>query len=50
LVFEFLQFLGKKPSPFIPESVKLIKEYSEAVNGVSTSFVKPLASLQQLIF
>ena len=29
---------GKKPSPFIPESVKLIKEYSEAVNGVSTSF------------
>lgn len=29
---------GKKPSPFIPESVKLIKEYSKAVNGVSTSF------------
>jgi cholesterol oxidase len=29
---------GKKPSPFIPESVQLIKEYSEAVNGVSTSF------------
>jgi cholesterol oxidase len=29
---------GKKPTPFIPESVKLIKEYSEAVNGVSTSF------------
>jgi cholesterol oxidase len=32
------QVKGKKPSPFIPESVKLIKEYSEAVNGVSTSF------------
>ena len=29
---------GKKPSPFIPESVKLIQQYSEAVNGVSTSF------------
>jgi cholesterol oxidase len=29
---------GKKPTPFIPESVKLIKEYSKAVNGVSTSF------------
>ncbi len=29
---------GKKPSPFIPESVKLIKEYSKVVNGVSTSF------------
>lgn len=29
---------GKKPTPFIPESVKLIKEYSEAINGVSTSF------------
>ncbi len=29
---------GKKPSPFIPESVQLIKEFSEAVNGVSTSF------------
>lgn len=29
---------GKKPTPFIPESVKLIKEYSNAVNGVSTSF------------
>ncbi|PHR31900.1 MAG: GMC oxidoreductase [Fluviicola sp.] len=28
---------GKKPTPFIPESVKLIKEYSKAVNGVSTS-------------
>ena len=30
---------GKKPTPFIPESVKLIKEYSKAVNGISTSFV-----------
>jgi cholesterol oxidase len=29
---------GKKPTPFIPESVKLIKEYCKAVNGVSTSF------------
>ena len=29
---------GKKPTPFIPESVKLINEYSEAINGVSTSF------------
>jgi len=29
---------GKRPTPFIPESVKLIKEYSKAVNGVSTSF------------
>ncbi|MEO7175369.1 MAG: GMC oxidoreductase [Saprospiraceae bacterium] len=29
---------GKKPTPFIPESVKLIEEYSKAVNGVSTSF------------
>ncbi|NOQ71789.1 MAG: NAD(P)-binding protein [Crocinitomix sp.] len=29
---------GKKPTPFIPESVKLIKEYSKVVNGVSTSF------------
>lgn len=29
---------GKKPTPFIPESVKLIDEYSKAVNGVSTSF------------
>ncbi len=30
---------GKKPSPFIPESDQLVKEYSKAVNGVSTSFV-----------
>jgi cholesterol oxidase len=29
---------GKKRTPFIPESVKMIKEYSKAVNGVSTSF------------
>lgn len=29
---------GKKPTPFIPESVKLIQEYSRAVNGVATSF------------
>lgn len=29
---------GKKPTPFIPESIQLIKEYSKAVNGVSTSF------------
>jgi len=30
---------GKKPTPFIPESDKLIKEYAKSVNGVSTSFV-----------
>ena len=30
---------GKKPTPFIPESVKLIYEYSKAVKGVSTSFI-----------
>lgn len=29
---------GKKPTPFIKESVKLVKEYSKAINGVSTSF------------
>jgi|TARA_R110000737_G_scaffold21837_3_gene40393 cholesterol oxidase len=29
---------GKKPTPFIPESIKLVKEYAKAVNGVSTSF------------
>ncbi len=29
---------GQKPTPFIPESIKLIKAYSKAVNGVSTSF------------
>lgn len=44
LKINFLGFMnttvtsGKKPSPFIPESVKLINEYSKAVNGVSTSF------------
>ena len=29
---------GKKPTPFIKESGKLIEAYSKAVNGVSTSF------------
>ena len=29
---------GKKPTPFIKESKKLVNEYSKAVNGVSTSF------------
>lgn len=29
---------GKRPSPFIPESIKLTKAYSEIVNGKSTSF------------
>jgi cholesterol oxidase len=29
---------GKKPSPFIPESIKLTKAYSKIVNGKSTSF------------
>jgi len=29
---------GKKPTPFIPESRKLVSEYSKAINGVSTSF------------
>ncbi len=29
---------GKKPTPFIPESIKLVKEYSKAINGISTSF------------
>jgi cholesterol oxidase len=29
---------GQKPTPFIPESIKLIKAYSKAVNGISTSF------------
>ena len=29
---------GKKPTPFIKESVQLINEYARAVNGVSTSF------------
>ena len=30
---------GKKPTPFIKESKKLVKAYSKAINGVSTSFV-----------
>ena len=44
LKINFLGFMnstitsGKKPTPFIPESIKLIKEYSKAVNGISTSF------------
>ena len=29
---------GKKPTPFIKESKKLVNEYSKAVNGVGTSF------------
>ncbi|WP_028889092.1 GMC oxidoreductase [Tenacibaculum ovolyticum] len=29
---------GKKPSPFIKESRKLVDEYSKAINGVGTSF------------
>jgi cholesterol oxidase len=29
---------GKAPTPFIPESIKLVKEYSKAIKGVSTSF------------
>jgi cholesterol oxidase len=29
---------GKKPSPFIPESIKMSKAYSEIVNGKNTSF------------
>jgi cholesterol oxidase len=29
---------GKKPSPFIPESIKLAKAYSKIVNGKNTSF------------
>jgi cholesterol oxidase len=29
---------GKKPTPFIKESGKLVSEYSKAINGVSTSF------------
>ena len=30
---------GKKPTPFIPESITLTKEYSKAANGKSTSFI-----------
>lgn len=29
---------GKKPTPFIPESIALVKAYAKAVNGVATSF------------
>ena len=29
---------GKKPTPFIPESIQLTKAYSKIVNGKSTSF------------
>jgi len=29
---------GKKPTPFIPESIKLTKAYSKIVNGKNTSF------------
>jgi cholesterol oxidase len=29
---------GKAPTPFIPESIKLVKAYRKAINGVSTSF------------
>ncbi len=29
---------GKKPTPFIKESRKLVEEYSNVINGVSTSF------------
>jgi cholesterol oxidase len=37
---------GKKPTPFIPESIKLVKEYSKVINGVSTSFaVETLAGI-----
>ncbi len=29
---------GKRPTPFIPESIRLVKEYSKVMNGKSTSF------------
>ena len=29
---------GEKPTPFIPESIQLTKEYARAIKGVSTSF------------
>jgi cholesterol oxidase len=29
---------GKAPTPFIPESIQLVKSYSKAIKGVSTSF------------
>lgn len=37
---------GKAPTPFIPESIKLVKAYRKAINGVSTSFaVETLAGI-----
>ncbi|MCB0474297.1 MAG: GMC family oxidoreductase [Flavobacteriaceae bacterium] len=30
---------GKKPSPYIPESIKLTEQYSEAIHGKATSVV-----------
>ncbi|MEY2924082.1 MAG: hypothetical protein RLZZ337_630 [Bacteroidota bacterium] len=29
---------GKKPTPFIPESIALVRAYAKAINGVATSF------------
>jgi cholesterol oxidase len=29
---------GKAPTPFIPESIQLVKAYRKAINGVSSSF------------
>ena len=36
---KYIASTGKKPSPFIKESRKLVDEYSKAINGVGTSFV-----------
>lgn len=37
---------GKAPTPFIPESIKLVEAYRKAINGVSTSFaVETLAGI-----
>jgi cholesterol oxidase len=37
---------GKKPTPFIPESIKLVKDFEKTVNGKSTSFaLEALAGL-----
>jgi cholesterol oxidase len=30
---------GKKPSPFIPESIRLTKEYQSAIQGKATTFI-----------
>lgn len=30
---------GKKPTPFIPESIELLNQYSDANNGVKSSFI-----------